>query len=72
MEAEMRIGGAFVAIAMIWLLIGGAAAWQRHYFEIDEITCTKSADIALTVLAGPLNYTAVNPSVSCTLPQPST
>jgi hypothetical protein len=27
--------------------------------------------VAVTILAGPLNYVGVNPKVSCQLPQPS-
>jgi hypothetical protein len=68
----MRLGGAFGAIVVIWLLIGVLAAWQRDYFKgSDDMTCAKGADIALTVLAGPLNYANVNPKVSCNIPQPS-
>ena len=67
----MRLGGAVGAIVVIWLLIGVLAAWQRDYFSGSEMTCAKAADVALTVLAGPLNYVNVNPKVSCNLPQPS-
>jgi len=31
----------------------------------------KAGTIAVTILAGPLNYTGVNPKVNCTVPQPS-
>lgn len=67
----MRLGGAVGAIVVIWLLIGVLATWQRGYFNSADMTCAKGADIALTVLAGPLNYANVNPQVGCNLPQPS-
>jgi hypothetical protein len=67
----MRLGGAVGVIVVIWLLIGVLAAWQRDYFKGSETTCAKGADVALTVLAGPLNYANVNPQVSCKLPEPS-
>jgi hypothetical protein len=67
----MRLGGAVGVIVVIWLLIGVLAAWQRDYFKGNEMTCAKGADVALTVVAGPLNYANVNPKVSCNIPQPS-
>jgi hypothetical protein len=61
-------------VLVVWLLIGVAAAWQRGYFGDDrEVSCKSSADTALTILAGPLNYVGANPKVDCRvdLPQPS-
>lgn len=59
-------------IAVIWLLIGVFATFQRGYFENAETNCATTGSIALTVLAGPLNYAGVNPRVEeCNLPQPS-
>lgn len=60
-------------IVLIWLLIGVAAAWQRDYFRTGETDCATAAQVGLTVLAGPLNYTGVNPKVDCNInvPQPS-
>ncbi|MDT4909299.1 MAG: hypothetical protein QOI69_2540, partial [Pseudonocardiales bacterium] len=35
-------------------------------------TCAKVSTIAVTIVAGPLNYLGVNPKVKCpTVPQPS-
>jgi hypothetical protein len=36
-------------------------------------SCTKAGTVAVTILAGPLNYVGANPKVNCTvtLPQPS-
>jgi hypothetical protein len=61
-------------IVLIWLLIGVFAAYQRDYFKNTENNCGTAATIALTVLAGPLNYTSVNPKVTdchtADVPQP--
>jgi hypothetical protein len=67
-EVAMRIGGVLV---LIWLLIGVVAAAQRNYFSGSEANCAKLGTIAVTVVAGPLNYAGVNPKVKCQLPQPS-
>jgi hypothetical protein len=64
----MRIGGVLV---LIWLLIGVVAAAQRDYFSGSDANCAKLGTIAVTVVAGPLNYAGVNPKVKCQLPQPS-
>jgi hypothetical protein len=70
-------GGAVAAriltlVVIVWLLIGVLAAWQRHYFSSSGPgSCAKGSTIAVTVLAGPLNYLGVNPKVTCHLPQPS-
>jgi len=54
------------------MLIGAFATFQRGYFENSETNCADAGTIALTVLAGPLNYAGVNPKVEgCRLPQPS-
>jgi riboflavin transporter FmnP len=58
-------------IVLVWLLIGVLAAWQRDYFKGGGISCATAATIAVTVIAGPLNYAGVNPKVNCHLPQPS-
>lgn len=66
----MRIASALV---VIWLLIGVIAAWQRGYFEgRKDPSCERASTIAVTVIAGPLNYAGVNPKVrECDLPEPS-
>ncbi len=63
--------GIIGVVVVVWLLIGVLAAWQRDYFTRGETNCATAANIALTVLAGPLNYANVNPKVTCDLPQPS-
>ena len=63
----MRLLG---TLLVVWLLIGGAAAGQRHYFSGPVTDCSRLETIAKTIVAGPLNYVGVNPKASCTLPQP--
>lgn len=59
-------------IVFVWLLVGVLATWQRGYFSNSESNCASAGSIALTVVAGPLNYAGVNPKVTdCQLPQPS-
>jgi hypothetical protein len=47
------------------------AAAQRHYFSGDNANCAKIGTIAVTIVAGPLNYLGVNPKIKCNVPQPS-
>jgi hypothetical protein len=65
----MRIG---TLLLIIWLVIGAIAGGQRHYYNGSVDTCAKAGNIALTIVAGPLNYFGVNPKTSCTAPKPST
>jgi len=58
-------------IILIWLIIGAIAAGQRGYFGGDTDTCAEASTIAVTVIAGPLNYLGVNPKVNCEVPEPS-
>ncbi len=59
-------------IVVVWLLIGVLATWQRGYFSNTTDNCASAGTIALTVVAGPLNYAGANPKVTdCQLPQPS-
>ena len=52
-------------LLVIWLAIGAFAAFQRGYFEDTPTNCSETADIALNIVAGPLNYTGLNPKVEC-------
>jgi hypothetical protein len=58
-------------ILFVWLLIGAAAAGQRGYYSDASSNCTGGATVAVTIMAGPLNYVGINPKVSCSLPKPS-
>jgi hypothetical protein len=64
------IGG---VIVLIWLIIGAVAAGQRGYFGSGDASCAKAGTIAVTVIAGPLNYLGANPKIDCEVevPQPS-
>jgi hypothetical protein len=64
----MRIGSVLV---VIWLIIGAIAGYQRHYYSSDTANCAKAGTIAVTIIAGPLNYFGMNPKISCTAPKPS-
>jgi hypothetical protein len=65
----VRIGS---LLLVVWLAIGAIAAAQRHYFTHNNDSCAKAGTVALTILAGPLNYVGVNPKVhDCKLPSPS-
>jgi hypothetical protein len=69
----MRFGS---LLLLVWLLIGLFAAYQRDDFSGKLDNCNKVATIAVTAVAGPLNYTGVNPKIKCKsvdvkVPQPS-
>ncbi|MDF3305452.1 hypothetical protein [Rhodococcus sp. T2V] len=67
----MRIGRLLSLIVIIWLIIGAIAVWQRGYFKDAQADCASAGTIAVTVIAGPLNYAGVNPKINCEVPQPS-
>ncbi|MFE3194186.1 hypothetical protein ACFXHA_34630 [Nocardia sp. NPDC059240] len=61
-------------LVIIWLIIGAVAAGQRHYFDNQPTNCASTGTIAVTILAGPLNYAGVNPKIhdcDVKIPQPS-
>ena len=59
-------------LVVIWLVVGAVAAGQRVYFTHATETCAGAGTIAVTVIAGPLNYFGVNPKVTnCNVPKPS-
>src|SRR6266516_3261248 len=58
-------------ILFLWLIIGAAAAGQRGYFSTTNLDCTSGATMALTIVAGPLNYVGLKPKISCPAPKPS-
>jgi hypothetical protein len=64
----MHIGS---VLLIIWLAIGGVAAGQRGDYNGSLGNCSSASTIAVTVIAGPLNYVGVNPNVRCATPQPS-
>jgi hypothetical protein len=54
-------------ILVLWLVIGAAAAGQRGDFS-SALNCSTGATIALTIVAGPLNYVGLDPAISCAVP----
>ncbi|GGN74772.1 hypothetical protein [Nocardia rhizosphaerihabitans] len=59
-------------LVLVWLVIGVIAAGQRGYLTERDQNCATLSTIAVTVVAGPLNYMGVNPKVNdCELPEPS-
>jgi hypothetical protein len=64
----MHIGSLLLAA---WLVIGGVAAGQRGDYHGDLGNCSKASTIAVTVLAGPLNYVGVDPTINCATPRPT-
>ena len=57
----MRFVGLLV---IVWLIVGAIAACQRGYFTNAAQNCASAGTIAVTVIAGPLNYVGVNPKVT--------
>jgi membrane protein YdbS with pleckstrin-like domain len=68
MGGAMRVGA---AVLVVWLLIGVIAAAQRDYFSGSRPSCAKVGTVAVTIIAGPLNYVGLNPKVDCAVPEPS-
>ena len=62
----MHIGS---ALLLIWLVIGGIAAGQRSDYK-HPVDCSSASTIAVTILAGPLNYAHVDPHINCSTPRP--
>ncbi|MFC8047241.1 hypothetical protein [Nocardia sp. NPDC057353] len=60
-------------IVLVWLLIGVIAGAQRNYYDSAPQNCASTGTIALTIIAGPLNYLGANPKADCDIdvPQPS-
>ncbi|GEM29521.1 hypothetical protein AB0H58_07185 [Nocardia neocaledoniensis] len=59
-------------LVLLWLIIGVVAGGQRGYYTDREQNCATLGTIAVTIIAGPLNYMGVNPKVDdCALPEPS-
>ena len=63
----MHIGS---VLLVIWLVIGGIAVGQRGDYT-GSIGCSSASTIAVTIIAGPLNYMGVNPNINCSVQRPS-
>ena len=66
----MRLGS---LLLVVWLVIGGFAAYQRGYLGSSEedVSCAQLSTVLITIVAGPLNYFGANPKIQCQVPQPS-
>ena len=65
-------GSIVAGLLIVWLIIGAVAAGQRHYYSSSPTSCAKGGTIAVTIIAGPLNYVGVNPKIkACHAPKPS-
>jgi hypothetical protein len=62
---------AVTVVVVLWLAVGAIAAGQRGYYGGSGTNCAEAGTIAVTILAGPLNYVGVNPKVRCLMPKPS-
>jgi len=60
-----------VGVVVVWLIIGAIAAGQRGYYSRSSTNCAQAGTVAVTILAGPLNYVGVNPKAKCLIPKPS-
>jgi hypothetical protein len=69
LAGAMHIIGSFVLI--LWLVLGAIAAGQRGDYTNPPANCSQVGTVAVTILAGPLNWLGVNPKISCHLPPPS-
>jgi hypothetical protein len=71
-EATMGRGPSVAGIILlVWLLIGGIAAYQRGYFGGTTDTCAEAGTVLVTIVAGPLNYIGLNPAVECDVTEPA-
>lgn len=72
--SRSRLTSVFVVLVLAWLIIGAIAGAQRHYYDIAPTNCASTGTIAVTIIAGPLNYLGMNPKIdNChvDVPQPS-
>jgi hypothetical protein len=55
----------FWVIVFCWLVIGALAGTQRHYYRASSLSCSGAGTIAVTIVAGPLNYLGGDPRLIC-------
>ncbi|HEY4571877.1 MAG TPA: hypothetical protein VIH10_20545 [Kribbella sp.] len=73
-SSSSRYGGLSRVLGLllvVWLIIGAIAAGQRGYYGSAKSDCASVGTIAVTILAGPLNYVGANPKIHCQVPEPS-
>ena len=72
--SRSRPASIVMVLVFIWLIIGAIAGGQRHYYNSAPTNCASTGTIAVTIIAGPLNYLGINPKIdNChvNVPQPS-
>lgn len=72
--SRSRTTSIVMVLVLAWLIIGAIAGGQRHYYNSQPSNCASTGTIAVTILAGPLNYLGMHPRVdNCdvNVPQPS-
>jgi hypothetical protein len=68
----MRAGSIGGLIVLLWLILGGVAAYERGYFkDTGDTSCAEAGTVMVTVIAGPLNWMGINPKIKCDIPEPS-
>ena len=66
----MRFGSIGGIIVLLWLILGGVAAYERGYFrDTGDASCAEAGTVLVTVVAGPLNWLGVNPKIKCDVPE---
>ena len=68
-NTRSAFGRVLGVLVVVWLIIGAIAAGQRGYYSSEKTNCAGFATIAVTIIAGPLNYVGANPKTNC--PHPS-
>ena len=68
-NTRSAFGRVIGVLVVVWLVIGAIAAGQRGYYSSGKESCAGFATIAVTIIAGPLNYVGANPKTNC--PHPS-
>jgi hypothetical protein len=67
----MRAGSIGGVLLLLWLLLGGVAAYERGYFKSDgDASCAEAGTVVVTIVAGPLNWMGVNPKITCDVDVP--
>ncbi|WP_442790936.1 hypothetical protein [Nocardia sp. NBC_01327] len=68
------VSSIFMVLVLAWLIVGAIAGGQRHYYDSAPTNCASTSTIAVTIIAGPLNYLGMNPKIGdchVNVPQPS-
>jgi len=67
-NTRSAFGRVLGVLLVVWLIVGAIAAGQRGYYSSGKTNCAGFATIAVTIIAGPLNYMGANPKTDCPTP----